>query len=486
MHFTRRLLVRIDKLSFAVSRLAFAVFVLLTAAGCNLPGQPQAQPPVASVEVLPIPTIPAGQPTSTLIQPLAETPTPIIPGQVPTDDISLPPTVEAAPPTEAAPTEVPATEAAESSPAFTPRPESAGPQLAFLKDKDIWLLDEPAGEPYQLSVAGDILSFTWSPDGERLAAFNGQTLCFVHRDGSVRSACLDLGIEESLASIERRIVWSPMQDWIVLWNPVNPWDEASIGWLIVALDGSGNTYRIQDPVDWGASLAPNNEAGGITGQPLFLPDGALIGTLTHRILCSSGGCHYQLFQLDLQNRSFSAYPNKPEEGWSEGQQISLSKDGNILANAGVFFFGCDSYISFVDTYEIAGQARSTYNLENKAVAELALSPDPSQIVFSHTAGCANEDAASWSQACGLSAGFEIYPMQYWNLADNTFRNLPAGIMPAWSPDAAWVAFRSCLASDASGAWVPGESVAASIYLLNPVTGEIKLVSPGSYPAWRPQ
>ncbi len=74
---------------------------------------------------------------------------------------------------------------------------STGPTLAFLKDGDIWLLDEPGGQPYPLSITGDIISYTWAPGGERLAAFNGKTFCFINRDGSVRTACLDLGLNET-------------------------------------------------------------------------------------------------------------------------------------------------------------------------------------------------------------------------------------------------------------------------------------------------
>jgi hypothetical protein len=254
---------------------AFLTLALLLAAACSTPPSPVQQLTPAD----PPPTRPGLSPT----QPAA----------------TAPPTQPTQPSSGAAP---------------------AGPQLAFLHDGDIWLLDHPGGEAYQLTIAGDLLSFAWSPDGERLAAFNGTSLCFFQRDGSIRTACLELGLDEQQSQVERAIVWSPNQNWIVLWNPNNPWDEDTIGWVVVALDTTNAMWRIQDPVDWGAALAPNNEPGGVTGQPLFLADNRLVGTLTHRYLCASGGCRYQLFEFDLNSLSptFTPFPNQPEEGWSEG------------------------------------------------------------------------------------------------------------------------------------------------------------------------
>ncbi len=453
---------------------------LLVLAGCR-PGSQPAEPTSANL-IAPVPTA-SGEPVVPTSLPQSEIETAIARLKSQT-----PPAADTPAAAEVTSTPSPAASAtlvASPEPSLAPTlPEAAGPQLAFLKGKDIWLLDEPGGKPYQLTVAGDILSFAWAPDGQRIAAFNGKTVCFVQRDGSVRSACLDLGLDESLAQIERHIVWSPDQRWIVLWNPFNPWDEAAIGWMIFALDGSGTTYRIQDPVDWGASLAPNNEAGGITGEPAFLADGRLVGTLTHRILCSSGGCHYQLFQFDLEKRTFSAFPNKPEEGWSEGIRLIVSKDGQKLTNYGVFFFSCDSYITFADTFNLADQSRQTFNLEQQALADLSLAPNANQAILARTAGCATQDQNLWSQACGLSQGYDIFPMQLWDLGANKFTDLPAGVMPTWSPDGQAVAFRSCLANN-NGSWQPSAATPASIYLWRPADGSVTPVEAGSMPQWRP-
>jgi WD40 repeat protein len=362
-----------------------------------------------------------------------------------------------------------------------------GPQLAFLKEGDIWLLDSPEGQPYQLTFAGDLVSFAWSPDGERLAAFNGNGLCFFQRDGSIRTACLELGLDDEQSTIARQIVWSPQQNWVVLWNPDNPWDENAIGWLVVALDTTNAMWRIQDPVDWGATLAPNNEPGGVTGQPLFLPDGRLIGTLTHRYLCASGGCRYQLFEFDLHSLSpsFTAFPNHPEEGWSEGMNLLLSPDGVTLTNYGAFLFACDSYHTYIDRYDLAAGKRATFALDQQAVVGLDFSPDQSLAVLARTAGCNEPEQPAWNQSCGLSQGFETLAMQLWQVKADKPTDLPAGLAPAWSPDGDWIVFNSCLKENSSDDWETDPSGSASIYLTRP-DGTVMLVSEGSDPAWRPR
>jgi WD40 repeat protein len=448
-------------------RLALTALLLATA-GCDALNPPR---PIQAPTSGPATTTPAAQPATPPAAPATTTPLqPGVPG-------ATQPPIETAP---IAPT------AAGEGPAAPPTlPPSGGPQLGFLKDGDVWLLDQPTGQPYPLTVAGDILSFAWSPDGKRLVIFNGRSLCFFHSDGSVRTACLELGLDDNQAQVPRNIIWSPDQRWIVLWNQFNPWDEGAIGWLIVGLDTANEMYRIGDPVDWGASLAPNNEPGGFTGQPVFLPDGKLVGTLTHRYLCSEGGCHYQLYEFNFETKSLTPYPNKPQEGWSEGQRLVLSDDGRVLTNYGVFFFGCDSYVTFLDAFELASQSRQSYNLEGQAMADLAFSPDLKSGVFARTAGCLSETSAAWNQTCGLFPGFEVFSMQRWDPASGALSDLPPGISPDWSPDGQWIAFNSCLAKNAAGAWEPSGNTPASVYMLD-TTGNLTAISAGSMPAWRPR
>ena len=362
-------------------------------------------------------------------------------------------------------------------------------QLAYLKNSDLWVVDLPGSKLRQLTQSGDIISFVWAWDGTRLATFNGEEICFVQQDGSVRTACLSVGLNAEQAKVSLQMVWSPDQRHIVLWNPVNPWDEGAIGWLIVALDGSSTTWRIQDPVDWGLSMAPNNEPGGIVGRPLFLADGTLVGTLTHRWMCGSGGCHYQLFKFDLQAGGFSPYPNKPEEGWSEGIALALSSDHQKLINYGTFFSSRETYTTFMDIFDPATQTRTLFSLDQEAINGLALSPDASKSVISRAAGCSIENQATWATVCGLSQGFDIYTMQAWDLSTNQRIDLMPGIWPGWSPDGEWISFNSCLEAQSGGGWTSSANASPAIYLMGigelTANSSLTLIDSGSNPTWRP-
>ncbi|MBN1146072.1 MAG: PD40 domain-containing protein [Anaerolineales bacterium] len=361
----------------------------------------------------------------------------------------------------------------------------AGPQLAFLNGGNLWLIDGPGGAPYPVTQQANLFSFAWAPDGARLATFDGRRLCFVAPDGSPAGDCLDMGLDEMQVNIPRQITWSPDQRQIILWNRANPWDEGAIGWLLVALDGSNETWAIEDPVDWGASLSPDNEPGGITGQPVFLPDGRLVGTVTHRWLCGSGGCQYHLYQFDSAMRSLAPFDNQPQEGWSGGAWLTLSNHGRLLINYGTFHAGCESYTTYVDSFNLQSKSRKAYTLEQETISALALSPDQSRALIARTAGCNTQNQFEWDDACGLSQGFDIYALQLWNLADDQRQDLLPGSEPAWSPDGDWIAFRSCLAQNADGGWEPDTSTNASIYVLNLVSGEMMQISEGAMPAWQP-
>ncbi len=454
-----------NKLKVSWRTSALVALLILTACAFPFPSAVQENPPKLPTE-LSVVTGEAPQYTATAGKPQISTSVPVIES---TQPASNPPAAETALPVEATATIVP----------------PLGPALAFLNERDIWIVDTPGSEAYPLTVAGDILGFTWAPNGERIAAFNGHTLCFYHRDGSVRAACLDLGLTDEQASIERRLILSPDQRFVVLWNPINPQDEGAIGWMIVALDSTNLMYRIEDPVDWGAALTSENERGGFTGQPVFLPDGRLIGTLSHRSNCGSGGCHYQLFQFDFASRVFIPFANKPEDGFSEGLSLSLIKDGHDLANFGTFFSDCENYITLIDTFNIDTQERQTYNLEGEALTDLAFNPQSDQAILARTSGCNSPDENLWAAQCGLSQGFDILPMQIWNPASTERVDIYPGVMPAWSADGEWLAFQSCLAQDASDHWAPSGETSPEIFLLNPLSGETLRISSGMLPQWQP-
>jgi hypothetical protein len=367
-------------------------------------------------------------------------------------------------------------------PTLVPR---VGPGLAFLKDGDIWIVDKPGSEPYPLTVAGDIIGFTWAPNGERLAAFNGHTLCFFQRDGSVRTACLDLGLNEEQAAIERRLILSPDQRWIVLWNPENPQETGTIGWMIVALDTSNIMYRIQDPIDWGAELTKDKSPGGFTGVPIFLPDGRLIGTLSHREFCESVNCRYQLFEFVLQDHTFVPFTNTSENHLGEGPGIELSKDGRFLINFGTFYSDCSDYIASIEVLNLENEIANMYEFENTAVIGLTFDPDMQQAILARSSGCINPDLKTWSTICGLATGIEILPMQLWKPEENSHSDLLPGISPTWSPDGEWIAFESCLVKDETGEWQTSELAPPVVYLTNPGNTEIIEIQSGAQPQWQP-
>ncbi len=151
-------------------RLALITLLLFTA-GCDADYLPL---PNLNVPQEPAPASPTMPPaTTTPLQP-AEPAVPTETAPVKTTPVQEQP----ASPTPVAEQTAAPTPVLEQPVAQPTLPPSGGPQLAFLNQGDVWLLDQPDGKPYPLTVAGDILSFAWSPDGQRLATYNGHTLCF--------------------------------------------------------------------------------------------------------------------------------------------------------------------------------------------------------------------------------------------------------------------------------------------------------------------
>jgi WD40 repeat protein len=359
-------------------------------------------------------------------------------------------------------------------------------QLAYLANGQVWLVDLPGGLPQAVTQSGDVMSYAWSPNGQRLATFNGRQVCAINLDDSSASPCVEVTNDPAQAAVPRRLAWSPDGRTAVLWNPVDPSVENMVGWFIVPLDGSGPVTAVVDPIDWGASLAPDNEPGGFTGQPLFLPDGRLAGSLSHRYLCGSDGCLYRLYSFELPDRGFRTL-GSPSANPSDGDGLALSANGQILASYGTSHAGCETYSTYVELTNLASQSSQSYQFEQESVFDLALSPDGSRAVLSLGSGCTQQGQAGWAAACELTQGEEVYPMQLWDLAANQRTPLPPGLAPAWSPDGKQIAFRSCLAQDASGQWQPVGSGPAAIYTID-AAGSLASLAPiaaGESPAFRP-
>lgn len=443
------------------------LLISLLFSSCNLPGV-SINSPTATSQMMPA-AIPTTTPEAAQAIEVEATPTQAV--YVP---VLNPPTAES--PAAAQPTALP------------PSPEAAaptgGPVLAYLFEGNLWVLDAPQAEPRPLTRSAGARTFVWAPDGTRLAFYTGRLLCFTAlADGEI-TGCIDLGLNDYQASIDRQLAWSPDQRYLVLWNATNPWDEGALGWVIINLDSPQQTWVIEDPVDWGASLSPNNDPGGITGQPIFLPDGSLLGALSHRWLCSAGGCHYYLYQFNFATGSFQPYPNKPEEGWSEGQRLLLSTSGRLLLNFASFGESCQDTVSFVDLFDLGSTGRQAFSLSGERLLGAALDPSASQLILARQNIC-SPSTNSWASSCGLAEGLDLLPMQSWNLASGERRDFLPGLEPTWSPDGAWVAFRSCLTAGEQGGLVPSGTIAPAIYLWNLASGAVVQVGPGEAPAWKP-
>jgi len=447
------------KKRFYWALLLIVLSVLLTACtDAPIPSTDEATPAYPTEEIdQPAPT----EPQLTALQPLEPT-------EIPTEEPSQPtsaPTEQGTQPTNTA----------------LPGPIST---LAFLQDGNLWLIEFPTGEPIQLTTNHDIYSYAWAPDGTKLGYYNGREFCQLTLE-DVSQGCIPLDLNDLQASIHREISWSPDMNKIVLWNPINPFDEDAIGWIIANLDDASEVIKIFDPVDWGAQLSPDNEPGGGTGQALFLADGALVGTISHRWLCGDTGCHYQLFTFNFDEGVLQPYPNKPEEGFSEGMGLVLSQDGLVLFNFGTFRSSCEAYLTFMDAYELNTNNRQLYTLEQEAVNGLAISPNASQAVISRNAGCSTENQTQWAQTCGLSQGFDVYNLQQWRLSENQRNDLLPGLQPGWSSNAAYLAFRSCLVGDNPNGWQTSGDATPTIYVMIFNDGSVFPVSIGENPQWQP-
>lgn len=431
--------------------------LVVTLTGCNLPSKSFPETPTA----IPTATSERPQPSPSATSSETQTPEPQV---VTTMQLFLP-IVEVAQqtPTTTAPT------------GLTP--------LAFLKQGDVYLTDFIQAEAKKITQSGDVFSFTWSSDGTELATFHGTKVCFFSTEGTPSRECLPVQLEGVQTQIERRILWSPDGKVIVLWNVVNPWDENAIGWIVLPLENPTTTAYIEDPIDWGAELAPDNEPGGITGTPLFIEEHTLIGTLTHRWLCGSGGCHYFLFEFDVEQRIFTPYPNKPEEGWSEG--ASLLSEGNKIINFGTFYQGCEAYITFMDIFDLITQSREMYTFEQEAISAILPLLDGKTYILARGAGCSAENVQTWDEACGLTQGFDVYALQIWDSLQGSRKDLYPGLFPVLSPHGEYLAFQSCLMQDSSGAWVPDENTRVSIYILSLADNIIVHAMEGTMPTWQP-
>jgi hypothetical protein len=223
----------------------------------------------------------------------------------------------------------------------------------------------------------------------------------------------------------------------------------------------------------------------VTGEPLFLPDGTLLGTVTHSRVCGSGGCRYALFQLDPQARQFS--PSALTASSDLGEDLELSADGGLLVNLATFHSGCETYATRVQALDLETGEQRSFDFEQEAFDELALSPDGRQAVVARGPGCSSETNRMWPVECGLAEFFEVYAMDLWDLGSGQRTPLLPGVSPQWAPDGSAITFRSCLAQTPDGRWSATSTGPPWIFVVDPRADDVRIVpiAQGSDPAWRP-
>jgi hypothetical protein len=355
-------------------------------------------------------------------------------------------------------------------------------QLAYLRDGNVWQYDFDTQTESPITEAGSLLAFAWSPDGSQIATYDGRLLCLIALSGpEQRQSCHDLvaaGQEFGLRGPE--IVWSPDQSHLLVIDN---------GWWVVDLVRPDAAYHIVEPVDWGWQWADDllpSGGWGMMSAAAFLPDGSLVGTVTHSTLCGSGGCLYEIATLDLATQRL-APAELPDVTEVTGGAIGLSPNGRFLVNFGLSSAGCAIYATNVLLIDLRDNDRHHFRFDQEAFYDLTLARDGRVTLIAQGEGCNLAGENVWSVRCGLSDHFEIYPMQLWMWDEEERIDLPPGLEPAWSPGEESIAFRSCLAQAPNGKWEPIAADPPWIYVLHFAddTFALEPVAVGQSPAWRP-
>lgn len=364
-------------------------------------------------------------------------------------------------------------------------PSPAGGQLAYLEQGDIWLVRLDAQslitQPEKLTQGGSIRSFAWHPDGSKIAFLRGKGICFLHIDRTQAAPCIDLNLPSAEETPAFQLAWSPQGDWLVAWNPLHASSSEAVGWILVS-SVSGEILEIQDPVDWGFDRAPGNAPGGFTGEAVFLPDGELLGALSHRILCAENGCLYYLYTFDPQQPGLFSLPESVD--LAQASQLASTLDGTLVAQYGSLVSSCDAYLSFINLYNpnLPGSLRP-FVFPQESLTSLALNPHFANALVARQAACPEQTQNPWAIYCGLVSNLEVYPIQLWAIDENTRQDFLPGIDPVWDPSGSLFAFQSCLQQDTAGNWLPDENAIPGIYLTSIHTQQTIYLGAGSQPAW---
>ena len=359
-------------------------------------------------------------------------------------------------------------------------PEEPAPQLAYLRDGDIRLYDYATNSESAITDVGSIVAYTWSPDGSRMATYDGQQLCFVNLaiQGQPQP-CRELGAAERDLGGNAEIIWSPDEQFILV---------RQSEWWLVDLAQTDAVYHIAEPMDWGMVWPDGNEDGGFSmpAAAVFLEDGSLLGSVAHSFFCGSGGCQHRLATFDPVTQRFGPTSLSNLEAGGGGE-IGISANGRVLVNYGTSHVGCAFYNTYVTFVDLEQESSHEFFFEQEAFYALSLSADGRLALIARGEGCGAADRDIWSIRCGLSDAFEIYALQLWAWAEEERLDLPPGLEPAWAGSGRSLAFRSCLAQAPSGNWEPMAAGPPWVYVLH-FTDDDFIVEPiaiGQAPAWRP-
>lgn len=271
---------------------------------------------------------------------------------------------------------------------------ACGPSsIPFTPDQcDVWTMDADGGNPVNLTNTTDIteLSPSWSPDGMRIAFFQGygpQELRLMDADGTNRTAAITTTSAYPYGSTPS---WSPGGTQIAFVSN-NPGSPVSIQADVVVVDlATGGVTVISRPASFGGALADADEI-----EPAWSPDGARIA-----------------FAAVREETYPDPITGAPQTG-AQWEIVTVNPDGSdeLIVSAGD-----------------RGSERATFLEEDRAPS---WAPDGSKIVFM--------SQAQVPSCCG--------PWQIWAVSrDGTgitnLTNDPAvnDLFPTWSPDGSQILF----------------------------------------------
>jgi hypothetical protein len=362
-------------------------------------------------------------------------------------------------------------------------------QLAFLRLGDVWITNVPDIAPIRFTASGDVLAFTWLPDGTGIVTFDGDSICYMNypADGTA-SKCIDLNLSERFTQ-GTGIVVSPNQHSVVIWNREGRWGEQTIGWLIVGPDGE--VVPVIHPEEMGVDFGGRWEelppelmenhpevARGRVEPPMFL-DGTLIGAFTSRFYCGSGGCSYVLHEFDFASARFHPYDLDHYHlfPWTcSGVGLDFSRSEYILTSFGYWKAGLEEYGTCYSILDLSAQTVRQLEFPQETLLEQSLSSDATRAVVSRADG-------------RPFTGSELCDMQVLDLhigAEDVRVDLLPGRYPEWSTNDDYIAFQACLVKESSE-WHVNTSAPISVYvgMLRENGFQVELVSEGVQPHWRP-